>query len=57
MKTILQTGSMHYGQGKTAKTLTMVSIFLSRARLALIFLHREDEGWIRWECVEAKILF
>jgi hypothetical protein len=30
----------------------MVSIFLSRARLALIFLHREDEGWIRWECVK-----
>jgi hypothetical protein len=48
MKTILQTGSMHYGQGKTAKTLTMVSIFLSRARLALIFLPREDKGWIRW---------
>jgi hypothetical protein len=45
---------MFYGQGKTAKTLTMVSIFLSRARLALIFLPREDEGWIRWEMCRVK---
>jgi hypothetical protein len=30
----------------------MVSIFLSRARLALIFLAKEDKGWISWECVE-----
>jgi hypothetical protein len=41
----------------------MVSIFLSRARLALIFLPREDKGCIRWDMcrvkarVEARLLF
>jgi hypothetical protein len=34
----------------------MVSIFLSRARLALIFLPREDEGRVKTR-VETKLLF